>query len=225
MDHPDTGGSEDDASGRRGVTNADDVCLLLGSGGAVTDLFTADEIEPLRRSKYGDSRRFNAVNRSGCYMLHNPHTDLVKIGHSLYMRNRWCGLETQGGAYLRPLAFWSTKNASQVETSLHHKFAEYRRIGEWFDVSPVRSWLDEKRKSYTPRPVEVAPQTDECAKAEVKFLKPSDVAARLQISTSKLSRWRNTNQGPVSVKLVGSIRYPAAQFETWLAARGEKVGA
>lgn len=68
--------------------------------------------------------------------------------------------------------------------------------------------------------------------AEVSaYLTSAEVAQTLAVSPQALSYWRAKNVGPPSHKLVGSVRYPRAEFEAWLArqrentTRGEQVPA
>lgn len=67
--------------------------------------------------------------------------------------------------------------------------------------------------------------------AQPEYLTAAQVRERIGVSTQTLSYWRSRNEGPLSIKLGGSVRYPVVEFEAWLAeqhdktARGEKVSA
>lgn len=64
-----------------------------------------------------------------------------------------------------------------------------------------------------------------------EYLTMQQVSDRLQVSKQTLSYWRSKDIGPLSMQVGRSVRYPAAQFEAWLAkqrrdtARGEQVTA
>lgn len=66
---------------------------------------------------------------------------------------------------------------------------------------------------------------------ETEYLISAEVAEKLRVTTKALTYWRATNQGPPSVKIGSSIRYPRAEFEQWLAdqhtktLRGDSVAA
>ena len=51
------------------------------------------------------------------------------------------------------------------------------------------------------------------------FLTPAEVAARLQVSKQALSYWRSKGEGPLSIKVLGSVRYPRRDFESWVTAQ------
>lgn len=48
------------------------------------------------------------------------------------------------------------------------------------------------------------------------FLTAGEVADRLGVSTQALANWRARDSGPLSIKVMGSVRYPLAEFEQWL---------
>lgn len=48
------------------------------------------------------------------------------------------------------------------------------------------------------------------------FLTTGEVAERLGVSTQALANWRARDSGPLSIKVMGSVRYPLAEFEAWL---------
>jgi predicted DNA-binding transcriptional regulator AlpA len=62
-----------------------------------------------------------------------------------------------------------------------------------------------------------------------QYLTATEVASRLGVSVQALANWRAKNIGPLSIKVVGSIRYPRKDFEEWesrqkeTTARGERA--
>lgn len=55
--------------------------------------------------------------------------------------------------------------------------------------------------------------------AEVpEFLTAAQVADILKVSKQTLSYWRARDNGPMSERIGGSVRYPRIEFEAWLAA-------
>lgn len=58
---------------------------------------------------------------------------------------------------------------------------------------------------------------------ERDYYTAKEVASRLGVSTQALSYWRAKNVGPKSVKLVGTLRYPVAEFEAWKRAQDESA--
>lgn len=74
-------------------------------------------------------------------------------------------------------------------------------------------------------------KTPAVSTATTDYLTAAQVRERIGVSTQTLSYWRSRNEGPLSIKLGGSVRYPVAEFEAWLkknteeTARGEKVSA
>lgn len=53
------------------------------------------------------------------------------------------------------------------------------------------------------------------------YLTPAEVASRLSVSKQSLSYWRSKNEGPLSIKILGSVRYPRVEFEKWMTAQRE----
>ncbi len=67
------------------------------------------------------------------YFLHNPLTTLVKIGRSTALTARQRDLETMNGTPLRLLG----QLPNNVERQYHRQFADARRHGEWFALTPA----------------------------------------------------------------------------------------
>jgi predicted DNA-binding transcriptional regulator AlpA len=67
------------------------------------------------------------------------------------------------------------------------------------------------------------------AEPVVEYLTAAEVAARVGVSTQALANWRARDIGPLSIKIMGSVRYPKAEFDQWesrqkeTTARGERV--
>ena len=55
-------------------------------------------------------------------------------------------------------------------------------------------------------------------------LTTAEVQKRLQVSRAVLYRWRREGIGPRAIKLGSVVRYPVADFETWLATASDDVG-
>lgn len=106
-------------------------CEVVYNNGT-TETLDADAVEKLREFR---------ETISGCYFLHNPQNGLIKIGRSRDIWTRWRGLETQAGARLTPLMFWTAEDPVPLERKLHRHFAEHRVIGEWFAAEPVVEWI------------------------------------------------------------------------------------
>lgn len=62
------------------------------------------------------------------YIIHNPLTDLVKIGKSGNLSQRIRSIETMAGSDLTILKVFDT----DIESELHKKFKHIRVKGEWF---------------------------------------------------------------------------------------------
>lgn len=75
------------------------------------------------------SSKYNRASNHKTYIVHNPKSNLIKIGKSISPKQRIRTLETQSGAKFNVLAIISEDR----ETELHNKFKEYRTLGEWFD--------------------------------------------------------------------------------------------
>lgn len=50
-----------------------------------------------------------------------------------------------------------------------------------------------------------------------EYLTVDEVASNLRRPRSTLYQWRHNGKGPPSVRVVGAVLYPKAQFEKWLA--------
>lgn len=110
--------------------------LMLDHDGAVTKTLNTDDLKKLRASN---------DKLAGVYFLHNPLTELVKIGRSEDIITRWRCLETQGGVLLHPLVFWLTTDHVRMELEFHDKYADHRVLGEWFEAKFVLPWFHTKR--------------------------------------------------------------------------------
>jgi predicted DNA-binding transcriptional regulator AlpA len=63
----------------------------------------------------------------------------------------------------------------------------------------------------------------------VEYLTAAEVAARIGVSVQALANWRARDIGPLSIKIMGSVRYPRKEFDQWesrqneTTARGERA--
>lgn len=114
-----------------------ETCLVLSPDGAVSETLTADGVRKLRTST-------DLI--AGCYVLHNPFTERVKIGRSGDVLSRWRNLERESGVPLHPLIIWTTDDHVALEKQLHQHFAGCRaELGEWFHAAGVLPWFHAKR--------------------------------------------------------------------------------
>jgi excisionase family DNA binding protein len=58
--------------------------------------------------------------------------------------------------------------------------------------------------------------------AESSQMTPQEVAEDLHVSTSTLAQWRWLGRGPAWIKVGRHVRYPRAQYRTWLASGGDR---
>ena len=94
-------------------------------------------------SKPGKQRKvpkFFVHDPNGCtghvYLLFNEATRRYKIGITgVSTAKRKFQIECMSGMELHLVDFWEVGEVARTtEIYLHNKFAEYRRIGEWFEV-------------------------------------------------------------------------------------------
>ena len=72
------------------------------------------------------------------YLLHNPVTDLVKVGITSDLRRRMRDLERAGGVRLvifAALMSTDRRSVAKWESAIHARYAEQREQGEWFRIS------------------------------------------------------------------------------------------
>jgi len=60
---------------------------------------------------------------------------------------------------------------------------------------------------------------------ESAFLTDVQVADHLHLSVKTLRRWRLAGEGPHCVRFGGSVRYPAAELQSWVSERPSARGA
>ena len=65
---------------------------------------------------------------------------------------------------------------------------------------------------------------DTQAKTDQSFLKPEQVADRLEISIDTLAKWRYRGQGPAYTKLNRAVRYPPQALEEFIERRTVPAG-
>jgi hypothetical protein len=93
-------------------------------------------------------RTYRMLDVACCYAFHCKATDSVKLGCTTKLFRRWSKLETDGGRLLQLVAVWQTDDFRGCESVLHERFAQHRRIGEWFDAAPVLLMLRETIASH-----------------------------------------------------------------------------
>lgn len=80
------------------------------------------------------------------YLIEQDGTGYYKIGISRDPHKRLAALQTSNGHKLLLLLTVEVKDARRLEGMLHHRFAEFRCEGEWFDlpvvaVDEIKFWL------------------------------------------------------------------------------------
>lgn len=133
---------------------------LLAVNGSVTYL-DFERIPSLRSSDARKDPILAPAFTGGVYILHNPRTDLVKIGYSgRSMISRWRGVECASGVNLNPVMLWAVSGPREIEQSLHQRFAEHRERGEWFQSDPVMTWISDfaVTATWTSRPDSALPK-------------------------------------------------------------------
>jgi len=68
------------------------------------------------------------------YVIHATGTNRIKLGFSIRPQERLAQLQTGSPFPLQILACWPS--SQEQEQQLHRHFAEFRCVGEWFEVSP-----------------------------------------------------------------------------------------
>jgi hypothetical protein len=94
---------------------------------------TEDVELALRRGPRGTLQTVSAV-----YVVGNAANSLLKIGYADNLKHRMSGLNTGSPVDLQLLHFLYFVDcmvAGMVETAVHKELAEYRRRGEWFEVT------------------------------------------------------------------------------------------
>ncbi|MFJ1667392.1 GIY-YIG nuclease family protein [Streptomyces bottropensis] len=92
------------------------------------------------------------------YVIKSSNSKLVKIGYAVKPEQR--ARELQTGSPGKLTVAWSLPGHEQLERELHRRFADYRKNGEWFDltqlgdsVTVVRDEVDRIRKEVTDKGV------------------------------------------------------------------------
>lgn len=68
------------------------------------------------------------------YVIHATGTNRIKLGFSIRPQERLAQLQTGSPFPLQILACWPS--SQEQEQQLHRHFAEFRCVGEWFEVPP-----------------------------------------------------------------------------------------
>jgi hypothetical protein len=69
------------------------------------------------------------------YILHNPESNLVKIGKTKFPYKRFSNLSNQNGSKFKYHITESMFIEGIIEKILHNKFAMKRKCGEWFNIN------------------------------------------------------------------------------------------
>jgi hypothetical protein len=92
-----------------------------------------------------------AQRQTHVYVIKSSNSKLVKIGYAVKPEQR--ARELQTGSPGKLTVAWSLPGHEQLERELHRRFADYRKNGEWFDltqlgdaVTVVREEVDRIRK-------------------------------------------------------------------------------
>ncbi|MFF6781415.1 GIY-YIG nuclease family protein [Streptomyces sp. NPDC012510] len=92
------------------------------------------------------------------YVIKSSNSRLVKIGYAVKPEQR--ARELQTGSPGKLTVAWSIPGHERLERELHRRFADYRKNGEWFDLTPlgdavtvVREEVDRIRKEVTDKGV------------------------------------------------------------------------
>lgn len=69
------------------------------------------------------------------YVIKSSNSKLVKIGHAVKPEQR--ARELQTGSPGKLTVAWSLPGHERLERELHRRFADYRKNGEWFDLTQL----------------------------------------------------------------------------------------
>ena len=95
-----------------------------------------EEMDKMLRVMATKQMIYKNQNKQSVYIFKNELTGLVKVGVSDNPEKRMKTLSNQSGCPLQMV--YNTpkcKNAYDVERSVHSALKQYRKVGEWFDVS------------------------------------------------------------------------------------------
>jgi hypothetical protein len=97
------------------------------------------EKENRRLQKQLDQIKKNLIeliqNECVYFIAESPWTGRVKIGKTVDINKRLAQLQTGNANKLVIYSQINTKNSSELETQLHKELAEYRLVGEWFQLT------------------------------------------------------------------------------------------
>jgi hypothetical protein len=83
------------------------------------------------------------------------------------------------------------------------------------EVCPSALATGARGSTRTPKP---GPATQGTQGVPKRFYSERDLAAVLGVSVKTIQGWRFRSQGPPWKKLAGTVRYPVASFDEWVAA-------
>ena len=78
---------------------------------------------------------------SCCYAFYCKSTNLVKLGRTGNLLQRWSKLETEGGRLLQLVSIWKAADSASLERKLHQQFQADRVLGEWFTATAILDYL------------------------------------------------------------------------------------
>ena len=67
--------------------------------------------------------------------MHNPISDLFKIGITTNIKERLRKIQCESGCEIEVVQRFRPENAKKAERELHSKYKEKRGFGEWFSLS------------------------------------------------------------------------------------------
>ena len=70
------------------------------------------------------------------YFMHNPQSQLTKIGRTTHLQRRRSEVERQCGSKVQLVGLFATPNGKGaiLETKFHREYEKYRCVGEWFRI-------------------------------------------------------------------------------------------
>lgn len=103
------------------------------------------------KGKFRSLQNKRVAKKQQLYLMQNVN-NLVKIGISTNPKRRCKQLENASGNAITILRTWEcVVDAFIIEKTLHETFAEYRMLGEWFDLdsSVVEEYVDSVLRKLT----------------------------------------------------------------------------
>ena len=90
------------------------------------------------------TKRFIKPVPTFVYFVYNPFRNIVKIGQSKRVRERFWGIRGQSADHLE--IFGAVVDSGGLEKALHARFGKYLKRNEWFWLErPILQWLIEHK--------------------------------------------------------------------------------